>query len=78
MVLAVKLKPFDVSSESSFSMETFVLMHDALSVRFVMIDFEKVAWDPVLRELSQSGHMTKCIVEYFEKVDQGNLEVPLK
>ena len=48
-------------------METFVLMHDALSVRFVMIEFEKVAWDPVLRELSQSGCMTKRIVEYFEE-----------
>ena len=49
-------------------MEIFVLMHDALSKRFHMIDFKKVAWDPVLQELSQSGCMKKCIVEYFEEI----------
>ena len=41
-------------------------MHDVMEVKYDMLNFEDVAWDPVLRELSQSGRMTKRIVEYFE------------
>ena len=61
-----KRTPFDVSPKSSSSLETFVYMHDVLEEKYNMMKFGDVAWDPVLRELSQSGRMTKRIVEYFE------------
>ena len=65
--LAVKHKPFEVYPKSSYLMETFVLMNDGLSGRYNMITFQKVSWDPVFRELGQSGYMKKRIVEYFDE-----------
>ena len=44
-----------------------MLMHDVLSERYRMVQFKDISWDPVLREIGQSGRMTKRIVEYFKE-----------